>query len=338
MPIHPARFSQKLSDDRLQCRLCPRACILRTGERGFCFGRQNIAGELVLTTYGRSSRFAVDPIEKKPLYHFLPGSEVLSFGTIGCNLGCNFCQNWQISRAREESALQKKARPQEIAQQAKESSLPSVAFTYNEPIVFAEYVMDTAQACHRLGVRTVAVTAGYITKSAQQDFFRDIDAANVDLKAFREDFYERLCGASLKPVLDTLVFLKHETKVWLEITNLIIPGENDSVFEITAMCQWIASELGRDVPLHLSAFHPDYQLTDKAWTPPETLRQARRIALDSGLKFVYTGNVQDGEGSTTFCPDCGKVVIERVGFHVAKNVVKDGKCSYCGEGLAGIWK
>jgi pyruvate formate lyase activating enzyme len=338
MSIHPARFSQKLREDRLQCRLCPRACILKDGERGFCFGRQNIGGELVLTTYGRSSGFAVDPIEKKPLYHFLPGSEVLSFGTIGCNLGCQFCQNWQISRAREGSALRKKALPEDIAGQAADSGIPSVAFTYNEPIVFAEYVMDTAQACHRLGVKTVAVTAGYITKLARQDFFRDIDAANVDLKAFREDFYQRLCGASLKPVLETLLFLKHETKIWLEITNLIIPGENDSASEVADMCQWIVSELGPDVPFHLSAFHPDYQLTDKAWTPPATLHMARKIALDSGLKFVYTGNIQDDDGSTTCCPACGKALIERSGFVVRKNAVRDGKCSFCGHEVAGVWR
>jgi pyruvate formate lyase activating enzyme len=337
MSIHPARFSQKLSEDRLQCRLCPRGCILKFGERGFCFGRQNIGGELVLTTYGQSSGFAVDPIEKKPLYHFFPGSEVLSFGTIGCNLGCTFCQNWQISRAREESALHKKALPEEIAREASVSGITSVAFTYNEPIVFAEYVMDTAQACHRLGVKTVAVTAGYITKFARQDFFRDIDAANVDLKSFREDFYERLCGASLKPVLETLVFLKHETKVWLEITNLIVPGENDSASEVAEMCQWIVSELGADVPLHLSAFHPDYQLMDKAWTSPATLRQARKIALDSGIKFVYTGNVRDDEGSATCCPRCGKVLIERSGFMIRKNAIENGKCSFCSESLAGIW-
>jgi pyruvate formate lyase activating enzyme len=337
MPIHPARFYQKLSDDRLQCRLCPRGCVLKPGERGFCFGRQNIGGELVLTTYGKSSGFAVDPIEKKPLYHFLPGSEVLSFGTIGCNLGCNFCQNWRISRAREELALREKAGPEDIARRAKEAGIPSVAFTYNEPIVFAEYVMDTAEACHRLGVKTVGVTAGYITKFAQEDFFRDIDAVNVDLKAFRDDFYKRLCEASIKPVLDTLVYLKQKTKVWLEVTNLIIPGENDSEEEITEMCQWIAAELGRDVPLHFSAFHPDHQLTDKAWTPAATLRQARKIALDCGIKFVYTGNVRDDEGSTTHCPGCGKAVIERSGFLVTGQAIRDGKCASCGVEIAGVF-
>ena len=337
MPIHPARFYQKLNDDRLQCRLCPRGCVLKPGERGFCFGRQNIGGELVLTTYGKSSGFAVDPIEKKPLYHFLPGSEVLSFGTIGCNLGCNFCQNWRISRAREELALREPADPDAIAFRAREAGIPSVAFTYNEPIVFAEYVMDTAAACHRLDIKTVAVTAGYITKNAQEDFFRNIDAANVDLKSFRDDFYQRLCGASLKPVLDTLVFLKHKTSVWLEVTNLIIPEENDSKQEVTEMCRWIAAELGTEVPVHFSAFHPDYQLTDTTWTTEATLRQARKIALDSGIKFVYTGNVSDDEGSSTYCPECGKPVIERRGFMVTGRSVHDGKCAFCRTAIAGVF-
>jgi pyruvate formate lyase activating enzyme len=326
-----------LTEDRLQCRLCPRGCVLNPGERGFCFGRQNVAGELVLTTYGQTSGLAVDPIEKKPFYHFLPGSEVLSFGTIGCNLGCSFCQNWPISRAREDSALRNSARPEELARQAADAGIPAVAFTYNEPIVFAEYAMDTARASHRLGVRTLAVTAGYITPFAREDFFRDIDAANVDLKAFRDDFYKRLCGASLKPVLDTLVHLKHQTGVWVEITNLMIPGENDSPSEVAEMCRWIAAELGRDVPLHLSAFHPDYQLADRACTSAETLRQARKIALDNGLEFVYTGNVRDDEGATTYCPGCGKALIERCGFAVRKNLIQDGKCPFCGQVLAGVW-
>ena len=333
---YPGRWWHKLDDGRIQCDLCPRDCKLHEGQRGACFVRKMEGGEMILTTYGRSSGFCIDPIEKKPLAHFYPGSSVFSFGTAGCNLACKFCQNWDISKSREMDRLMDQAKPEEIAQAAARNGCKSVAFTYNDPVIFAEYAMDVADACHARGIKTVAVTAGYMHDQARREFYAKMDAANVDLKAFTEDFYFKLTGAHLQPVLDTLIYLKRETQVWLEITTLLIPGKNDSDEEITALSQWIAKELGPDVPLHFSAFHPDHKMLDTPATPPETLKRARDIALKAGLHYVYTGNVHNIEGDTTFCPACKTPLIVRDWYQIQDyRLTDDGHCPQCQTKIAG---
>jgi pyruvate formate lyase activating enzyme len=333
---HPALWWHALPDGRLQCDLCPRDCRLHEGQRGQCFVRQRSGDAMVLTTYGRSSGFCVDPIEKKPLNHFLPGSSVLSFGTAGCNLACKFCQNWDISKSRDMDRLMDRASPEAIAEAAAATGCHSVAFTYNDPVIFAEYAIDTAKACHAAGIRTVAVTAGYIHAEPRRAFFEVMDAANVDLKAFTDDFYFKLTGAHLQPVLDTLTYLMRETACWTEITTLLIPGKNDSDDELRRMCAWIAAELGPQVPLHFTAFHPDYKLDDVPATPGTTLMRARRIAQEEGLKHVYTGNVHDTEGGTTFCPECHAALIVRDWHRILRyDVTDDGRCPHCTSPLAG---
>ncbi len=332
---YPARWWTMLPDGRMECRLCPRFCKLQEGQRGFCFVRQRTGGGMVLTTYGRSSGFCVDPIEKKPLNHFLPGTSVLSFGTAGCNLGCRFCQNWDISKARESDRLSDAASPDAIAATAKRLGCHSVAFTYNDPVIFAEYAIEVAQACRAQGIRTVAVTAGYITDEARPEFYRAMDAANVDLKAFTEDFYHRLCYAQLQPVLDTLVYLRRETDVWFEVTTLLIPGENDSRGELDRASDWFAANLGPDVPWHFTAFHPDFKMLDKPRTPPATLALAREIARAKGLKHVYTGNVHDRAGGSTWCPACGALLIERDWYELGAYNLDGNRCRACGSEIAG---
>ncbi len=333
---HPGRWWHALEDGRIQCDLCPRDCKLHEGQRGACFVRKMRGGRMVLTTYGRSSGFCVDPIEKKPLNQFYPGSSVLSFGTAGCNLACKFCQNWDISKSREMDTLMDQATPQMIADSALRLGCRSVAFTYNDPVIFAEYALDVADACHAKGVKIVAVTAGYIHPEPRREFYAKMDAANVDLKAFTEDFYFKLTGAHLQPVLDTLVYLARETDVWTEITTLLIPGKNDSDAEIEAECKWIAENLGRDVPLHFSAFHPDWKMRDVPATPAATLRRARETALRAGLRYVYTGNVHDEAGGTTHCPACGEAVIVRDWYEIrAYHLTDEGACAFCGHKLAG---
>jgi pyruvate formate lyase activating enzyme len=291
---------------------------------------------MVLTTYGRSSGFCIDPIEKKPLNHFYPGSSVLSFGTAGCNLACKFCQNWDISKSKDMDRLMDQATPQAIASQAVKHGCKSVAFTYNDPVIFAEYAMDVADACHANGIQTVAVTAGYLHDRARREFFAKIDAANVDLKAFTDEFYFKLTGSHLQPVLDTLLYLRHETSVWFEITTLLIPGQNDSDEEIAALCRWIAVELGRDVPLHFSAFHPDYKMVDVPATPIATLVRARDIGLRLGLHHVYTGNVHHSAGDTTYCPTCRATLIVRDWYELTQyRPMADGTCPDCGSRVAG---
>jgi pyruvate formate lyase activating enzyme len=330
------RYWHFLEDGRMQCDLCPRDCRLHEGQRGACFVRQRLDDRMVLTTYGRSSGFCIDPIEKKPLNHFYPGSSVLSFGTAGCNLACKFCQNWDISKSRDMDRLMDQASPQAIAEAAMANGCRSVAFTYNDPVIFAEYAIDVADACHARGIKTVAVTAGYMHAEARRDFYARMDAANVDLKGFTDDFYFRLCGARLQPVLDTLVYLRHETDVWFEITTLLIPGKNDSDEEILAESKWIVRELGPDVPVHFTAFHPDYKLTDVAPTPPATLRRAREIARGEGLNFVYTGNVHDRGGGTTYCPSCAAPLIVRDWYRIEQyNLGVDGRCTRCNTRIAG---
>ncbi len=336
MSDYPGRYWHALDDGRIQCDLCPRDCRLHDGQRGACFVRQRKGEAMVLTTYGRSSGFCIDPVEKKPLNQFFPGSSALSFGTAGCNLACKFCQNWDISKAREFDKLADSATPEMIAAAAVQFGCKSVAFTYNDPVIFAEYAMDTADACHELKIQTIAVTAGYIGSTARREFYAKMDAANVDLKGFTDEFYFKLCGARLQPVLDTLVYLKHETEVWVEITTLLIPGKNDSDAELEAESKWIRRELGPDVPLHFTAFHPDYKMTDLPPTPAATLARARNIALAEGLHFVYTGNVHDREGGTTFCPGCGQAVIVRDWYEIlAYEVTPEGHCRHCDARLPG---
>ncbi len=333
---HPARWWRQLPEsERVQCQLCPRACALRPGQRGFCFVRKADAGGMVLDTYGRSSGFCIDPIEKKPLYHFFPGSSVLSFGTAGCNLGCRFCQNWDLSRARRADRSQSRASPEAIARTATQHGCASVAFTYNEPLIFAEYAIDAARACHEAGVHTVAVTAGYVSPGPREAFFDTMDAANVDLKSFSEDFYRRMCDAELGPVLDTLRYLAKETELLLEVTTLLVPGENDSDAELDALSAFVADELGAEVPLHFSAFHPAYRVTDKERTPHATLSRARRLARANGLQHVYLGNVHDPEASSTYCASCGRRVVERAGYRLGAWELQRGACAHCGATLHG---
>jgi pyruvate formate lyase activating enzyme len=324
------RFWRKVANDRVLCNLCPRNCTLAEGQRGFCFVRQNVGGQMVLTTYGRSSGFCIDPMEKKGLNHFYPGTGILSFGTAGCNLGCKFCQNWDISKSREFDRLNDQASPKAIAQAAKDYGCKGVAFTYNDPVIFAEYAMDVADACREMGIHPVAKTAGYITDEARPEFYKHMDAANVDLKAFTQDFYKNVTLGGLQPVLDTLVYIKKKTKVWLEITNLLIPGENDSDQELHQMTEWIMANLGPDVPLHFTAFHPDFKMLDKTPTPLETLIRARNIARSKGLHYVYTGNVHDPKGQSTHCAKCGELLIERDWYKIGRyNLTNKNECRVC---------
>lgn len=325
------RYWHALEDGRIQCDVCPRYCKLNEGQRGLCFVRARQDDKIVLTTYGRSSGFCIDPIEKKPLNHFLPGTPVLSFGTAGCNLTCKFCQNWDISKSRQFDRLQDQASPEMIAEAALQTGCRSVAFTYNDPVIFLEYAVDVAQACHERGIKTVAVTAGYICPDPRAEFFSHMDAANIDLKAFTEDFYKDLCSSHLATVLETLVYLKHETDVWFEITTLLIPSENDSDKELNEECAWIAENLGPTVPVHFSAFHPDWKMQDKPRTPPETLVRARDIALSHGLKHVYLGNIHSLEGSSTYCPVCGEMLIGRDWYQLSTwRLTQNGICANCG--------
>ncbi|ELR64857.1 Radical SAM, Pyruvate-formate lyase-activating enzyme [Photobacterium marinum] len=334
--VFKTEYWHRLEDGRVICDLCPRHCRLREGKRGACFIRQALDGEIVLTSYGRSSGFCIDPIEKKPLNHFYPGSSVLSFGTAGCNLSCKFCQNWSISKSREIDTLGEVALPQQIASSAQRYGCESIAFTYNDPVIFMEYAVDTAQACHELGINSVAVTAGYICDKPRVEFFRHMDAANVDLKAFTERFYHKICSGHLAPVLDTLLYLKHETDVWFEITTLLIPDENDSNAELDELTRWVYDNLGPDVPIHFSAFHPDFKMLDKPRTPPETVKRARDIALKNGLNYAYVGNIFDESGDSTYCPSCHKKVLSRDWYQLGERfLTDDGACMHCGYQIAG---
>lgn len=332
------RHWHRTGDGRVQCDVCPRGCRLQEGQRGFCFVRMRQGDAIVLATYGRSSGFCVDPIEKKPLNHFLPGSPVLSFGTAGCNLGCRFCQNWDISKSRETDTLADQASPEVIARAAKRLGCRSVAFTYNDPVIFMEYAMDVADACREVGVKAVAVTAGYMCAEPRAEFYRHMDAANVDLKGFTDDFYHRVCFAKLGPVLETLEYLRDQAGVWLEITNLLIPGANDSDAEIDALTRWVAGHLGPDVPVHFTAFHPDFKMLDRPATPPQTLARARRIAAANGIRYPYTGNVHDTAGQSTCCPGCGRLVIERDWYRLGGyRLTSDGHCTGCGTRIPGVF-
>ena len=343
VPIDPAyvastRFWTPLEDGRVRCDVCPRLCRLREGQRGLCFVRGNLGGRVVLTTYGRSSGFCIDPIEKKPLNHFLPGTAVLSFGTAGCNLTCSFCQNWHISKSREMNTVAEAASPEAIARAAGDLGCRSVAFTYNDPVVFHEYAIDVAAACRNAGVRTVAVTAGYVREEPREEFYRWMDAANVDLKGFTDSFYRKLATGRLDPVLDTLRYIRHETDTWLEITTLLIPGENDSEPEIHALTRWVLDELGPDVPLHFTAFHPDWRMRHVPATPPATTRRARRIASENGIRYAYTGNTVDPEGQTTYCRACHTPLIERDGYALVSWRLNNSRCGQCGAVCEGVFE
>ncbi len=334
----PTTWWHVLEDGRVQCDLCPRECRLHEGQRGLCFVRECHDGAIVSTTYGRSSGYCVDPIEKKPLNHFLPGTSVLSFGTAGCNLTCKFCQNWDISKSRDIDTLADSAMPEDIARAAQRLGCASVAFTYNDPVIFAEYAIDTAIACKARGIKTVAVTAGYINPEPRAEFYAHMDAANIDLKGFTEEFYHRICGAQLAKVLDTIEYVVNETSTWVELTTLLIPGKNDSDGELDALTRWVVDHCGPDVPLHFSAFHPDWKMRDVPPTPPETLTRAREIALRNGVRFAFTGNVHDREGDTTFCPGCGTPVIERDWYEITDYRLDDrGHCVACGRQIPGVF-
>jgi pyruvate formate lyase activating enzyme len=334
---HPARWWQTLENGKILCTLCPRYCKIGSGQYGFCFIRQNMGGVLVTTGYGHPTGFAIDPIEKKPLNHFLPGTGILSFGTAGCNLGCKFCQNWSMSKAKLDDLNALSVSPEQVVALAQHHNVPSIAYTYNDPVIFGEYVIDISRLARSAGIRSVMVTNGYIDKQARKEVYEFVDAANVDLKAFSEKFYHKLTFSHLADVLDTLKWLKHETSVWFEITTLLIPGENDNRDEITRMCSWILENLGDEVPLHFTAFHPDFKMLDKPATPSATLKMARSVALEAGIKYCYLGNVYDREGQTTYCPNCHKPLIERDWHSVLSNKIDEGKCSYCGHVVAGVF-
>ena len=338
MLFRSGRHWHPLPDGRVQCDVCPRYCKLHEGQRGLCFVRARQDGQIVLTTYGRSSGFCLDPIEKKPLNHFLPGTAVLSFGTAGCNLTCKFCQNWDISKAREMDRLMDSASPEMIADAALRSGARSVAYTYNDPVVFLEYAVNVAEAARARGLWNVAVTAGYVAPAARAELFAAMDAANVDLKAFTEDFYRKLCTGHLADVLETLEYLHHETNVWLEITTLLIPGHNDGAHEVGALSEWVMAKLGPEVPLHFTAFHPDYKMLDTPHTPAATLTRAREIAQAAGLLYVYTGNVHDEAGGSTYCPGCGARVIGRDWYEITEWNLARGCCDRCGTAIAGIFE
>ena len=333
-----ARWWETANNGKILCTLCPRYCTIGDGQIGFCFIRQNIDGKLYSTGYGRPTGFAIDPIEKKPLSHFLPGTNILSFGTAGCNLGCKFCQNWSMSKAKLDDLNALSVTPEEVVELAKKYNTPSIAYTYNDPTIFGEYVIDISKIGRSEGIKSVMVTAGYIDKKARKDVYKYIDAANVDLKAFTERFYRKLTFSSLKSVLDTLIWLKNETDVWFEITTLLIPGENDSPNEIKAECNWIVENLGDNIPLHFTAFHPDFKMTDLIPTPGSTLNTARATAFSEGIKYCYVGNVHDREGQTTYCPDCKTALIKRDWQSVLSNKLEHGKCCNCGTKIDGYFQ
>ena len=335
-PLHEALWWEPEAGNRVHCYLCPRHCHIGEGQNGFCFIRVNRAGRLYSLGYGRPAALQVDPIEKKPLNHFLPGTRVFSMGTAGCNMGCFFCQNWDISKSKSDQVHSTHLPPEDVPHLAAKYGCPSLAFTYNEPTIWGEYAIDIARAARAAGLNTVMVTNGYVTRSAFHDIYDHIDAANVDLKGFTEDFYGRITLSHLTPVLETLEWLKDETNVWFEITNLLIPGLNDDPRQVTELCDWILEHLGPDVPLHFTAFHPDFKLRDKPRTPPGTLHMAHRIAREAGLHFVYEGNIHHGAGDTR-CPACDALLVSR-GWHDVRQYRMDGdNCPDCGARIPGRW-
>jgi pyruvate formate lyase activating enzyme len=336
MDLKEAKWWHRTENNKILCTLCPRYCKIGEGQSGFCFIRQNRDGKLYSLGYGHPTGFAVDPIEKKPLNHFYPGSKILSFGTAGCNLGCKFCQNWSMSKARLADLNSLEASPDQVVTIARNNDAPSIAFTYNDPTIFGEYVIDISKTAREQGIKSVMVTSGYIDKDARKDVYQYIDAANVDLKAFSESFYHKMTFSHLADVLDTLQWLKNETDIWFEITTLLIPNENDSDDEISRMCDWIVKHLGISVPLHFTAFHPDFKLTNHEPTPHKTLNRARNIAQKAGIQYCYTGNVHDPDGQTTYCPNCNARLIERNWHSVYSNIIDGGICPECKTSIAGV--
>lgn len=330
-----ALWQQKAPNDKILCTLCPRYCTIGNGQSGFCYVRQNIDGVLYSSGYGHPTGFAIDPIEKKPLNHFYPGSGILSFGTAGCNLGCKFCQNWTTSKARLDETNSFFASPEDVVALALKHKTPSIAYTYNDPTIIGEYVIDISRLARQEGIKSVMVTSGYIDKNARKEVYQFVDAANVDLKAFTEDFYHKLTSSHLNDILDTLLWLKHETDVWFEITTLLIPDENDSDEEIESMCGWIVDNLGDEIPIHFTAFHPDFKMHDKRPTPPATVIHAREIALSEGVRYCYVGNIHNQEGQTTYCPECKTPLITRDWHSVVKNDIVNGTCFKCGAEIEG---
>jgi pyruvate formate lyase activating enzyme len=331
-----AQFYTRAADNKVVCHLCPRYCEIGDGQAGFCFVRKNEGGTLYSLAYANPYAVHIDPIEKKPLAHYLPGTRILSIGTAGCNLGCKFCQNWDISKARYDQERAYHFTPENAVAEALARGCPSIAFTYNDPVIWAEYAIDIAKVAHAYGLKTVMVTAGYITQEALPIVYDHIDATNVDLKNFTENFYRKTCLAHLAPVLETLKTLKRRGTTWFEITNLIIPTLNDALEELRDLCLWVLDNLGPEVPLHFSAFHPDFKMLDVPPTPPAVLARARQQALRAGLRHVYTGNVDDPEGQSTYCPSCGKLLIERNWYRLGQwNLEANGRCRFCGANLAG---
>ncbi len=332
------QYWHQIKEGLIQCDLCPRFCQLHDGQRGLCFVRQNLNQKIVLTSYGRSSGFCIDPIEKKPLNHFYPGSSVLSFGTAGCNLACKFCQNWDISKSREMDSLMSQANPEAIAKAAFNAGCESVAYTYNDPVIFHEYAIDTAQACRELGVKSVAVSAGYVCPKPRMEFYNVMDAVNIDLKAFSENFYYKITGSHLQAVLETIKYIKQETNVWLELTTLLIPDENDSEKEIQEMTQWVIENLGSEVPMHFSAFHPDWKMLNKPKTPVTSLLMARDIALANGIRYAYIGNAHNKTADSTYCHQCNNLLIGRDWYELSEWRIDDrGNCKFCGSRCAGLF-
>ncbi len=333
-----AKWWEPHENGKILCTLCPRYCTIGKGQKGFCYIRENIDDKLYSIGYGKPTGFAVDPIEKKPLSHFLPGTNVLSFGTAGCNLGCKFCQNWTTSKSQIDDIHSLEATPEQVVNLAKKYRTPSIAYTYNDPTIFGEYVIDISKIAREENIKSVMVTAGYIDKKARKEIYKYIDAANVDLKAFTETFYRKLTFSHLNDILDTLLWLKNETDIWLEITTLLIPGENDSENEIMQLCSWVIKNLGENVPIHFTAFHPDFKMKNKPRTPSVTLDMARNIAIKEGINYVYVGNVHNLEGQTTYCPNCNEPVITRDWHSVLDIKLKDSKCYKCGEKIAGVFQ
>ncbi len=334
--LHEARWWETMPDGRLHCYLCPRHCHIGENQTGFCFIRKNIDGHLYQLGYGRPAALNIDPVEKKPLNHFFPGTRILSMGTAGCNMGCFFCQNWDISKAKADQVHAADLSPADVVELALERRVPHLAFTYNEPTIWGEYVIDIAREAHASGLNNVMVSNGYITREAFFDVYQHIDAANIDLKAFTEKFYSKVTLTHLQPVLDTLKWLRHETNVWFEITNLIIPTLNDEQDEFRQLVDWMLTNLGDDVPLHFTAFHPDFKLVDKPPTPPETLHRARKLAMEMGLKFVYEGNIFS-DGGDTICPGCRRRIIRRSWHSVTSNDLLEGKCRHCATQIPGAF-
>lgn len=328
-------FYKKLKN-AVQCQLCPHFCTLKEGESGKCGVRENYQGELISLVYNKPCSLALDPIEKKPMNNFLPGEAALSIATVGCNLSCKFCQNYEISQAKPEEISFKELSPEEVVEEARKQDVKIISYTYTEPLIAYEYVLDIARLAKNQGIKNVIVSNGFINPLPLKELCKYIDGANIDLKSIEDDFYKEICGARVSPVLETLKILQKE-KVWLEITNLIIPTLNDSEENIKALVLWVKENLGTTTPLHFIGFYPCYQLSNLPPTPVKTLQRARKIASDAGLKYVYTGNLSDEKGSSTFCPKCGAAVIKRCGFSIIENNLKKGRCNKCNEKVHGVW-